>query len=214
MLYLNQAVRLNFNIGVDTNTTDSIVLKYRNPQGVEGEFDTVEISDASAGDCYVDVANDVLDQAGWWVFWSYVTVSTLNYPGDQFQVEVREVAQTITTLEFVKQYLGYTDTTYDFKIAALIPKVEEDYLRIRNAPFDSDPEGNLIYPAGANVTAAEMIEYKIGQTSNSSGGITIPAGVESLRLGSFSVSMDGNGGRLGGYPKSIVSQIETFVRGL
>jgi len=209
-VYINDALRINFNIGIDTDETSAIVLNYRNPLGVEGVISSISVETAATGDVYTQIANDFLDTEGWWVFYSEATTTDGDFTGHQFQIEVRDPALSITNLTDVKDYLGYSDTTYDYKIGRLIPQIEEAYLSIRNAPFDTDPDGNLIYPPGADVTAAEMIEYRINQSISE-----MPQGVDSFRLGSYSVSYGSNGGaggRMGGYPKSITSQIKTFVR--
>ena len=211
-IYVNNPVKINFNIGIDTDETSAILLKYRNPLGVETINDEVEIAVSATGDCYVEIPNDVLDTAGTYTFWSYVTTEDGDFAGDQFPFEILGVAFNITNLDTIKSYLGYDDTTYDAKISLLIPGIEDAYLDIRNAPFDTDPDGNIIYPAGAATTVAEMIEYRINVGLSE----LRPMGFDTIRLGSYSVSYGSGGGAaglMGGYPKSITSQIKSYVRG-
>ena len=211
-IYINNPLKINFNIGMDTDDTSAITLKYRNPVATEGEITDVTIAVSATGDCYVEIANDFLDTAGWWTFWSFVTTDDGDFANDQFQLEILDIAFNISNLDTIKSYLGYSDTTYDAKISALIPSIEAAYLDIRNAPWDTDPDGNTIYPPGAATTVAEMIEYRINV------GISElrPMGFESIRLGSYSVSYGSGGGAaglMGGYPKSITSQIKSYIRG-
>lgn len=115
----------------------------------------------------------------------------------------------IVTIDFVKQYLNILDTTLDFKIESLIPKVEEDYLTIRNAPYVVVNDV-LTYPIGSDVTATEMIAYKLGTSSTyqSVGRLVQSETIDRYRI-SYGTSMTQ---QLGGYPKSITSSIKRFVR--
>lgn len=115
----------------------------------------------------------------------------------------------ITTLQDVKDYLGITDTSQDAKIEALIPYVEQIYLDIRNAPWDVDDMGDVVYPIGSNITAAEMIGYKLKQSSDSEFRI-----VGSESLGSYSVSYVDTGSTWKGFPASYVSGIKKYIRGV
>ncbi len=97
--------------------------------------------------------------------------------------------------------IGIADTKLDAQIDALIPIVEDDYLAIRNAPFDVDAEGNTVYPAGARMAAAEMISYKI---------LTLRGNVGSSyeMIGGYSISISTD--LLHGYPRSTVQKIKRF----
>ena len=105
----------------------------------------------------------------------------------------------ITTLSKARTILGITDR--DELISALIPLVEEDYLAIRNKPFDTDDDGDTVYPSGAELAAIQMIGFRINLQKSQ--------GVKSESLGDHSVSYADIGG--GAYPKSITNSIKRFV---
>lgn len=111
----------------------------------------------------------------------------------------------ITTLSKVKTYLGITDTLSDSKISALIPLVEQDYLDIRNCEW-ATIEGVSVYPIGSDVTAAEMIQYKL-ETDKPD------ADLQSETIGSYSYSRL-TSARYKGYPSDIVASIKKYIRGL
>lgn len=113
----------------------------------------------------------------------------------------------IITLQEFKDLNGITTTDKDAVISALIPLIEEDYLRIRNKPFDEEynedtQEWGVVYPLGSKLTAAAMIEYRMnaGKTS----------GVQSESLGKYSITYQ-TGGGANGYPASITGSIKRYV---
>lgn len=114
----------------------------------------------------------------------------------------------ITTLSTVKAVLGITDTSKDTLINLYIPLVEQQYLDIRNAPWDKDPDDpdTIVYPIGADITASEMIGYKL------STGKTGGKEVASESIDSYSVSFT-TGSTTGGYPRTITSAIKKFING-
>ena len=104
----------------------------------------------------------------------------------------------ITTVAKVKTILQITDK--DALITELIPMAEADYLAIRNKAFDTDDEGNILYPAGAELTAIRMIEFQMSKKT---------AGVKAESLGDYSVTYEDASGK---YPKSIISGIRKYVK--
>ncbi len=104
----------------------------------------------------------------------------------------------ITTLENVKTVLGIEGEEQDEKIALLIELAEEDYLRIRNKPFDIDEEEEIIYPLGAESVAIDMISYKLSNPS---------MGVSNEKLGDHSVTYNTDK-MFGGYPVSVTGRIK------
>ena len=130
--------------------------------------------------------------------------------------------EAITTVEAVKEYLGITDETSDVRISRLIPKCTADYLKIRNAPWDTvgsltylgEPEGNfgeltsdtVIYPTGSAETIAEMIAYKLNTTPGE-------AMISSESINSYSKSY-GSPNTIMGYPTSVVGSIKKYVKGI
>jgi hypothetical protein len=127
----------------------------------------------------------------------------------------------ITNLEEVKSYLGIPDSTLDDKINALIPVVENDYLIIRGKHFDVNG-GLIVYPVGANLTAIQMIAFRLNEfgnySSSASGTLSRNSEVSSENWGDHSISYDLSSEKVGvgsgsikGYPKVIVDQIERYT---
>ena len=195
-LYEGTSQTLTFTLGMDPTFYDEVVLKYRDPLGEEGELSTtiVSVEDTTLSSF---IEKDILT-VGVWTFWSECVKDNQLYIGHQFQVEVKNRAATITTRDFVKKYTNIEDN--DFQIDSLIPVIENDYLEIRGAPFDRDNEGNIVYPTGSNVTAAEMIEFRIENRKQPS--------AKSYRLGKFSITKDDSAR---GYPPYIVNQIKRYT---
>ena len=109
----------------------------------------------------------------------------------------------IITVDQFKAITGIQDPVLDPQIAALIPVVEEDYLAIRNKPFDTDVDGLTVYPAGSLMTAAEMVSYKLA-TLGGKVGATWEA------IGGYSISLTVD--LVQGYPKGTVSRIKRYGR--
>ena len=129
----------------------------------------------------------------------------------------------ITNLSEVKQYLNIPteDTSQDGKITALILVVENDYLAIRNKPFEMKG-GIIAYPTGANITAVQMVGYRLSNFAeyqySAGSGISKNGEVSSESWGDHSIGYDTSTGKVEvgsgsilGYPKSIVDQIERFA---
>ncbi len=118
----------------------------------------------------------------------------------------------ITDLATVKAVCGIDsdDTSFDASIEIYIEKIEGDYLQIRNAPFQEDEEGNIIYPGevGASeiekskVIAAEMIGFamELGRFDG--------RGLKSEGLLDHSQNFED---KVNGYPKSMISSITSFI---
>ena len=200
-IYLNESKRIEFTIGLPFNSFDTVDLHYRKPDGTEDQWIGLNTNPAN-DECYVDVAANQFNQVGTWTAWAVTTKNDDEWVGDQFQFEVRPRAATITTLEFVKKYLNIQDNDKDFKIQNLIPVVEQHYLAIRNSAFSKDSEGNIVYPIGSNVTAAEMIDYIISQKED------MPGYASRYSLGKFSIE---RGSVKQGYPSYITSQIKQYT---
>lgn len=108
----------------------------------------------------------------------------------------------IVTRETVKELLGIDDDEKDGRIDALIPLVEEHYREIRNAPFETDDDDNIVYPRGARLTAALMIGYQLHASRNS-------GGMQSESLGDYSYSRAEGADE---YPPQVIGSIRRFVR--
>ncbi len=111
----------------------------------------------------------------------------------------------ITTLEKTKIVLGINDNRYDTRINTLIPMIEEEYLEIRNKPFETDELNNIVYPANAELTAIKMVGYNLFNISN--------LNKKSESLGDYSVSFQDTIGT-SNYPASITGAIKKFARAI
>lgn len=111
----------------------------------------------------------------------------------------------ITTLESYKAFYGITKTTNDVKIESLIPVVEQEYLDIRNVPFEEEPADTIVYPTGAETVANMMIKYQLSLIEDK--GRT----ASSEKIGSYSISYESNGG-FGSYPASLTGKIKRYTR--
>lgn len=107
----------------------------------------------------------------------------------------------IVTVEEVQAYWGIVGQ--EQMIAMLIALAEDDYLRIRNKPFDveydDDDEPYIVYPTGAKSTALKMVGYHMYKK-----GI----GLKSESLGDWSASYLDS---WSGYPSDITGAIKRFV---
>lgn len=207
-IFINQPVRINFNIGLDAALSSLIELAYRKPDGTEGTFAPISVADAPTGDVYYDAQQDDIDQAGDWVFWSEVTTVDGLFPGNPFTISVKKEGDNPVSKDCIKSFLGITDTSQDARIDAMIPVLIQQFLDIRNAPFNTDAEGNTIYPSGLCAVIAQMYDYNKSSSDNSG------QGVASESIGSYSVSYANGGATVKGYPTVITSQIKKFVRGV
>jgi hypothetical protein len=127
----------------------------------------------------------------------------------------------IASKEFVKDYFGIRDSSIDGRIELMIGLVEKDYQNIANKVFDKDEKGNVVYPKGAEETAALMVMYKIsnaGKISVCGGSVKAEQEVSSESWGDHAISyqngkegLNQSGEMKGGYPAGIVSRIERYV---
>lgn len=110
----------------------------------------------------------------------------------------------ITTLSNVKTLLGISDTSKDSIINLLIPMIEGQYLKIRNNAFDTDTNGDIVYPDGAELTAVQMIGYQM--SNNKSLGVVN----EDLADHSIQYEKPNSATNIEGYPMSIVGNIARY----
>lgn len=83
----------------------------------------------------------------------------------------------ITTLDKVKAVLNIKDTNSDTRIIAMIPIVEDEILAWRNKPFDTDEDGDIVYPEGAESVAIKLI----------GNDLVAKSGIMSEKLAAYSV---------------------------
>jgi hypothetical protein len=216
MIYENQSLRQYFITGIDDTDTDTVILKYKKPDGTEGEITDVNLSDAPTGKYYVDFLPDELTPEGVWTFWSFVVTTDSNeFPGNPWQENINLEGVYPTNKDYIKSFLGITDTAQDATIDAMLPVLLAQYETIRNAPFDKqlDIDGNLIgyiYPTELPATIAQMYSYAYKMIMGSNNFQS----VSSERIGSYAVSFGGPSaaGSSLGYPAFIVSQIKKYIR--
>lgn len=111
----------------------------------------------------------------------------------------------ITTLEKTKLVLGINNNDYDARITALIPMIEQEYLDIRNKPFDNDELGAVVYPTNAELTAIKMIGHNLFSIRDTN--------KKSESLGDYSVSFQDVSG-MSAYPSSIIGSIRKYARAI
>lgn len=98
-------------------------------------------------------------------------------------------------------YTWTPDTSRDTEIAIFIARAESDYLEIRGVPFDVDESDDIVYPTGADSTAAEMVCYLSGI------GRYDGRGKSDESLSGRAATYDR---KLHGYPVSIVGAIRRY----
>ncbi len=106
----------------------------------------------------------------------------------------------IITKEKYKKLNNITDDSKDEILDVLIPLVEQDYLFIRNKPFDTDAHGFVIYPFNSELVANDMLNYRF-----KTNGSTV---YSSETIGDYSYTINFFDGS---YPKSILKRIKRFV---
>ena len=69
------ALRITCTVGVNITGASVTQLRYKKPSGTTGSW-TAQVSDATAGIIYYDLAEpSLIDEAGLWTFWGYITFS-------------------------------------------------------------------------------------------------------------------------------------------
>ena len=68
------ALRITVNTFVDLENIISAAIKYRKPNGNQGEF-SAGIADSAKGIIFHEVLEGELNVTGWWTFWAFVTFS-------------------------------------------------------------------------------------------------------------------------------------------
>jgi hypothetical protein len=215
MIFKNQSVRMYFTTGIDDVETTEVLLKYRKRDGSEFSRSDVTVDVAAEGKYYVDWAADELDELKTWSFWSYVTTISGVFPGIPFQYTIHPEGAYPVSKEFIKEFLGITDTSKDAKIDALIPLLIEQFKEIRFAPFPKVYSEQAqayvdIYPEGMATTIAYMFDYMDKQSESG-----VPEDLASERIGSYSYSKgksSSDKGAMGFYPSFITSQIKRMGR--
>ena len=114
----------------------------------------------------------------------------------------------IITRDEYKQLADITDDSLDAMIDLLIPVVEEDYLKLRGAPFEVDEEAHVVYPPGALLTTKLMLDWLLSPES----GKALTGGKKSETIGKYSYSLQEIDAE-SGYPKTIIGRIKQYARG-
>jgi hypothetical protein len=114
----------------------------------------------------------------------------------------------IITRETYKDLAQLTDDSLDALIDLLIPAVEEDYLKLRGVPFETDEEGDISYPAGSVITVKLMLDWLLSSES----GKVLSSGLKSENIGKYSFTA-AEIDEESGYPKPIIGRIDRYARG-
>jgi hypothetical protein len=136
------------------------------------------------------------------------TTSTVGAVGDLYLVtdgtdSGKSYFLTAIVTDPSTSYTWTQDLTYDYQIGLMITKAENDYLELRGVPFETDDGDETVYPTGSDVVAGEMVCYLIG-IGQYEGRHRIGEG-----LAGASATYDP---KLGGYPRSISSQIKRYSK--
>lgn len=208
-LVKGNTVTLRLNTGLDLTSYSVFEIGWEDPSQNQGVWSATVFGSPTDG--VIETVQN-LGEAGLWSVWSVVDGSK----GQATVISVSEVPidsqEQIVSLSFVKKYLGITTDDLDFTIQQLIPKIQQDYRRIRNAPFDRkyDSAGvptGFSFPLGSEITATQMIGWTLKHNS-----IDTIEPLSSERIGSYSWTAAGSGSAVSGYPKSIIGSIERKVR--
>lgn len=91
-IYKNQkALKLVATVGQDITGATTKQIKYQKPNGDTGYFSAVSSDDANGVLEYTVTSEDDIDQAGYWLFWGYVTFSDeKSAPGEPYEELVYE----------------------------------------------------------------------------------------------------------------------------
>lgn len=90
MIYKGQTeLSIRVNTGVDITGATAVLLKYKDPNGLEGSF-TATIYDSYEGIINYDIVSSLdLNVVGKWTFWSHITFANAkSAPGKPFTLEV------------------------------------------------------------------------------------------------------------------------------
>lgn len=131
------------------------------------------------------------------------TTATVGVLGDVYLNTATGLTYELTAIVTTPStsYTWTADTSIDAEIALQITRAEVDYLRIRGIDFELDDDEEIVYPSGAEITAAEMVCYLMGI-----GRIT-GRGKSAESLGGRSSNYEQ---KIFGYPLSIISTIERY----
>jgi len=66
------ALRITVKTFIDLEGITGVVIKYRKPNGKQGEF-TAGVSDEAKGTIFHECIEGELDVSGWWSFWAFVS---------------------------------------------------------------------------------------------------------------------------------------------
>jgi hypothetical protein len=69
---LQSALRITVKTFIDLEGIEKAVIKYRKPNGKNGEF-AAAVCDVANGVIFHELIEGELDASGWWAFWAFVT---------------------------------------------------------------------------------------------------------------------------------------------
>jgi len=90
-IYVDQSsLRVTLDTGVNCSTALDMKIKYRDPDGTEGEWDA-SLHPTNNNYIFYDLQSDELFMEGVWTFWAYVVFADgRDAPGDPICVKVWE----------------------------------------------------------------------------------------------------------------------------
>ena len=66
------ALRITLRTFVDLEGIENAVIRYRKPDGKNGEFSAI-VGDMAQGIIFYECVDGDIDVSGWWAFWAFVT---------------------------------------------------------------------------------------------------------------------------------------------
>jgi hypothetical protein len=66
------ALRITLKTFTDLDGIENAVIKYRKPNGVDGEF-SAGVSNIAEGVIFHECIEGEIDVSGWWSFWAFIT---------------------------------------------------------------------------------------------------------------------------------------------
>jgi hypothetical protein len=130
------------------------------------------------------------------------TTSTVGALGQLYLDSVSGLTYMLTAINAGPSYVWTLDGSADILIDMAIGRATVDFLKIRGVDFELDEDNEIVYPTGADYTAAEMVCYLLSL------GVYDGRGTASESLGGRSATYDE---KLCGYPRSIVGTITRYA---
>lgn len=86
-IFVNQPLHIEIETDVDLTSATAVEIKFNKPDGTTDKWTAATI-DAFGGIIKYDVPQNILNVAGIWKMWAYITYSNGSYPGEVFEIEI------------------------------------------------------------------------------------------------------------------------------